>query len=351
MKYNLKSELKALLFVLMCILVEFLFLTNHLNSLDLWHNYLKIHFILLVINLLCFFLVRKNKYLSKLLLLHAILFFSCFTAGCIVYFGVFLSRFIFGKFKNFNPHFISSNDFLFVKEKKETLIDRLEDGLEHLDEHEYTDSYLDVMRFGSISQKITALNNVLNFYKPEFSEIFDIAINDESNVIRVQAATAVTKIREKYSKQVREAQKKLFNEDGSLPSKHSSLRSLVKCYMSYIDSGLLDIETIQDISGRILECYNKIGVKNYNIGDLEILSNIYVILQKYDDAHKILQDLYKKKAKPSSVSVLNYLKTLFHLKKMKELREFARKYKNTIDQEDPLSVIINDTSNAWVRAS
>ena len=69
------------------------------------------------------------------------------------------------------------------------------------DEHpvDYTVmSFMDVMEIGSEQQKRDALSKMTASFSPVFSKSFKRALSDDSSAIRVQAATAITRIENKF---------------------------------------------------------------------------------------------------------------------------------------------------------
>jgi hypothetical protein len=55
-------------------------------------------------------------------------------------------------------------------------------------------SFLDILTFGSVPQRQTAIGIMAQQFKPEFSPALRAAVRDEHNVIRVQAATAIARL-------------------------------------------------------------------------------------------------------------------------------------------------------------
>lgn len=350
MKFNLKSELKVLIFALLVALCEVSFLLYFLNDDNLAIYCFILHFILFIPNLILLLIHRKDTYLTKLLILHIILFSSCFILGSVIYIGIFNTRFLFDKSKRLAPKLVGKADFLFFKAKRETLSDRVDGGLEDVNEYDDIDFYLDIIRYGNINQKTIVLNNGLNFYKPEFAPIFKVAINDESNMIRVQAATALTKIKERYAKEISKVQKKVLDKNGKILNyKEKTIRSSIKSYLSYYQSGILDQEEIKNICLKILGYYDKIDAEKYNIKDLEIMADLHVRISNYDKAYKILKKIFREKEGISQLSIFNYMKTFFYLGKFDSLRKFATLYRGKLNQDDPISVMINDSTILWAR--
>jgi hypothetical protein len=96
--------------------------------------------------------------------------------------------------------------------------------------------FLDVLAFGTDSQKRTAIAKMTSNFHPNYAAAFKKALGDPSNMIRVQAATAITKIETMFLKRMI-----------TLSTIHASnrkdtvvVRALAEHYDNYAYIGLLD---------------------------------------------------------------------------------------------------------------
>ena len=113
--------------------------------------------------------------------------------------------------------------------------------------------FLDVISFGSEVQKRQALAKMTNHYQADFAPVFRKALNDPSNMIRVQAATAIARVESQFLKRMNKLSvTKLLAE-----SNPEMLRAVAEHYDNYAYTGLLDKDTEIMNRSKALELYNK----------------------------------------------------------------------------------------------
>ena len=109
----------------------------------------------------------------------------------------------------------------------------------------------DILSFGSFAQKQAAVTLITKYYKPSFAPVLKKALADESNAIRVQAATAMAKIEAEFLSKMmalsREAEKR--------PDDAVALRALAAHYDDYAFSGVLDPKREVETRGLAVETY------------------------------------------------------------------------------------------------
>lgn len=112
----------------------------------------------------------------------------------------------------------------------------------------------DILSFGSFAQKQAAVTLITKYYKPSFAPVLKKALADESNAIRVQAATAMAKIEAEFLSKMmtlsREAEKR--------PNDAAALRALAAHYDDYAFSGVLDPKREVDTRGLAVDTYRRI---------------------------------------------------------------------------------------------
>lgn len=112
----------------------------------------------------------------------------------------------------------------------------------------------DILSFGSFAQKQAAVTLITKYYKPSFAPVLKKALADESNAIRVQAATAMAKIEAEFLSKMmalsREAEKR--------PDDPAALGALAAHYDDYAFSGVLDPKREVETRGLAVETYRKL---------------------------------------------------------------------------------------------
>lgn len=111
--------------------------------------------------------------------------------------------------------------------------------------------FMEVMGIGSEAQKREAISKMTTRFHPSFAPVFRTALRDESNSIRVQAATAIARIENIFlTRQLRlnEARKRH-------PSDAALTLALAEFYDAYAFTGILDVERERENREKALQFY------------------------------------------------------------------------------------------------
>lgn len=84
----------------------------------------------------------------------------------------------------------------------EAIDEDLRTGRDEAPKHYDVESFMDVLRYGTDDQKRRALSKITSFFSPGFAPALRLALQDESNMIRVQAATAISMIENRFQKKL-----------------------------------------------------------------------------------------------------------------------------------------------------
>jgi len=113
--------------------------------------------------------------------------------------------------------------------------------------------FLDVLSFGTETQKRQALARMTANFHPMFAPVLKKALGDSSNTIRVQAATAITKIEQQFT----DRQMALSAVEKLHPGDPIVLKALAKHYDNYAYTGLLDANREASNRASALEYYKE----------------------------------------------------------------------------------------------
>ena len=98
--------------------------------------------------------------------------------------------------------------------------------------------FMDVMEIGNVGQKRDALSRIASSFSPRFAPSLKKALQDESSAIRVQAATAITKIENRFHDKLL----KIVQLHREHPKNPVIKKALAEHYDNYAFTGLLDSE-------------------------------------------------------------------------------------------------------------
>jgi tetratricopeptide (TPR) repeat protein len=113
--------------------------------------------------------------------------------------------------------------------------------------------FLDVLSFGNETQKRQALAKMTSHFHPNFAPAFKKALSDDSNTIRVQAATAITKIENQFTERLM----KLAKVKEQYEREPVVVLALAEHYDNYAYTGLLDADREQANRQRAFEHYQE----------------------------------------------------------------------------------------------
>jgi polysaccharide biosynthesis protein PelE len=97
-------------------------------------------------------------------------------------------------------------------------------------------SFNDMMNFGSEGQKRRAITKMTDQFHPLFAPVFKLALQDESNTIRVQAAASIVKIENQFSQTLHQIERL----EQKSPKDSALKLGLARYYDSFAFTGILD---------------------------------------------------------------------------------------------------------------
>lgn len=131
--------------------------------------------------------------------------------------------------------------------------DDLRTGRDESDRSYSVIPFLDVLSFGNELQKRHALAKMTSQFHPHFAPAFKKALADSSNTIRVQAATAITKIENAFTGRLM----KLTALKSRYPKEPIVVLALAEHYDNYAYTGLLDADREESNRKKALAGYHE----------------------------------------------------------------------------------------------
>lgn len=203
--------------------------------------------------------------------------------------------------------------------------------------------FIDVLDHGDDDQKRTVIALISKHFKPSFAPTLLRALQDKSNAIRVQAATAMARIENAVAEKSHEILKELEES----PEDADLLLELAQHYDEYALTGLLDSARQRDYRHKAMEAYGK--YLDEHPGDRSArtaMGRILVRKGRYSEAAEwFRQGLDDKEASPQAVLWL--MECLFHLDRLDELRELATDRMKKWEGKDNLPEKVAHTVRLW----
>lgn len=189
-------------------------------------------------------------------------------------------------------------------------------------------SFNDVLKRGSVQDKLAAIQVISRNFQPHFAPALKLGIQDSDPMIRVQAASAIAALERKFSNN----QQKLEKEH----AKKSSFKSLIALAVhhdNYGNLGILDADRAIENRKKALEYYKEAYDQNPDDDEINFaIGRLYVKLNQHQDAVDWYKNLIsKQKVTPEIIGWM--IESLFKLKAYDELRRFIVEYEKVIDIE------------------
>jgi tetratricopeptide (TPR) repeat protein len=180
---------------------------------------------------------------------------------------------------------------------------------------------VDVIKRGSESQKREAILKMTQFFHPDFGSVIKMALReDSSNVVRVQAATAITKIKNNFFSQLM-ALEKLRRK---YPDKNEILLAIASVYDDLAFSTILEPEQESEARQLALKFYEEFRAHRPNDKRLHYLIGRLMMRQgRYEEAVRWFEGAMTSELIKLDIWVL-YAECLYSLKRFDELRRQAR---------------------------
>ncbi len=203
--------------------------------------------------------------------------------------------------------------------------------------------FLDVMSIGSETQKRRAISRMTEYFEPQFAPAYHKALHDPSNAIRVQAATAVSKIENQF------LEESLMI--AGLIKKHPKDAVLRLAYAEHYDdyafTGILDEEREQSNRQKALENYRL--YLDAKPGDLHArvkLGRLLLRMGQYSEAadwfRQCIDGGYQ-----SDALIIWYVEALYNSGKFSELRKQARLFQVTAQQYQETNPELVESIRFW----
>ena len=181
--------------------------------------------------------------------------------------------------------------------------------------------FVDVIKRGTEIQKREAILKMTQFFHPDFGSVIKMALReDSSNVVRVQAATAITKIKNNFFTQLL----KLEKLRQKYPDRYEVLLAIASVYDDLAFSTILEPE--QESEARLLAMKFYRDYLSFKPNDKRIFYLIGRLLmrqEKYEEAVRWFESAITSETLKLDIWVL-YAECLYHLKRYSDLRRQAR---------------------------
>ncbi len=238
--------------------------------------------------------------------------------------GVMLMLAVFKVTKNYATTFTEWYYSIFPEDRK-SLPQEIADALQYGRDKSWQDysiiPFVDVIKRGNESQKREAILKMTQFFHPDFGSVIKMALReDSSNVVRVQAATAITKIKNNFFSQLMSLEKLRRK----YPDKNEILLAIASVYDDLAFSTILEPEQEGEARQLALKFYEEFRAHRPNDKRLHYLIGRLMMRQgRHEEAVRWFEGAMTSELLKLDIWVL-YAECLYRLKRFDELRRQAR---------------------------
>lgn len=193
----------------------------------------------------------------------------------------------------------------------------------------------EVMLFGTKKQKLIAIENILKYYRPEFISALKLAIVDESNSVRVLAATAISSLEDQFYKRLSQCQKS-YNDRPGDPEAVLELANEMREYSRF---DVFEAERLKEFKKSALQKYEE--YLEYVPNDFAVhyqVAELHLEMGSYKEAQEKIHHLIETNHLTNSEGFFKLMEIYFREGNYGKLREFAAEHFTEImksTEEDP----------------
>lgn len=227
------------------------------------------------------------------------------------------------------------------------IYDRIMEGFDENPSSYGVMPFVDVMRLGSENQKRRALAKMTSRFNPRFAPAFRYALSDNSNTIRVQAATAIAKVERDFMTKLERIELARTVE----PNNPVLTMALAKFYDDYAFTGVLDSELEKSNRERAIATYKTYLQQDPNSAEAWIaIGRLLYRNKQWEEAADWFRHAMDRGLRVNSM-VLWYFECLFRLGQFKELRRALLEYGRGIVGMEELPKDVRDAVSLWIQVA
>lgn len=220
-----------------------------------------------------------------------------------------------------------------AKQKNAELLYRILLGWEQVGSVVTSRSYYEIIRFGTEEQKQAAIEKMLDHFQPEFLPILKEALNDSSNAIRVQGATALRALEDQFSDQYLSLKERI--EESPL---NSILRlEFAKHCETWATSNLLSKKDEEQIFAESILAYQEYVKKHPKDDQTKLtLARLLLNIGEKDKACSLIDQCRL----PNDQAAFLKMETLYSDKRFAEIKKMAKNLQ-------PTSISMKNVVTLW----
>lgn len=203
--------------------------------------------------------------------------------------------------------------------------------------------FMEVLHYGTETQKRDAISKMTLRFNPVFAPAFARALKDESNMIRVQAATAITKIENMFLEKLM----KLSSIYDKNPNDPEVVQALAEHYDEYAFTGILDPERERNNRDKALKHYREYLRFGGNNTDIRMrIGRILLRSKQIKEAADWFEECINAGYEDDILYVW-YMEVLFILQRYDRLRKLAPRMEAYAESRKKLQPQLGEAILLW----
>jgi hypothetical protein len=203
--------------------------------------------------------------------------------------------------------------------------------------------FIDVLSFGSRQQKQAMIAMITSRFHPSFAPVLRKALSDSNQAIRVQAATAMTRVENGFLEKSLERAEAARNDPGN----PELILRIARHYDSYAFAGILDEKREHENRDKAASAYLRyIEQRPENREISAEAGRLLVRKGDYLTAAALLRESIRR-GDASRAAVLWYMESLYRLKRYAELRKLANEHGEALGSDAALPAEVSDAVRIW----
>jgi polysaccharide biosynthesis protein PelE len=204
-------------------------------------------------------------------------------------------------------------------------------------------AFADVLAFGSVPQKQALIALISQQFRPAFGPILKRALTDIDSSIRVQAATAMSRLENAFLDRTLQ----LDLQARENPRDVEALRSLARHYDHYLYSGILDVRREEEVRAQALAAYRRcVDAEPDDLGSRLAAGRLLLRGRRYAEAAEWF-DRAMQAGISTPQAALWYMESLFHSGGLSKLRELARNWRGAFESLTDFPADAQEAARLW----
>ncbi|MCW5770947.1 MAG: hypothetical protein KIT16_04865 [Rhodospirillaceae bacterium] len=204
-------------------------------------------------------------------------------------------------------------------------------------------SYMDVMGHGTAEQRLAVVATVARNFRPVFAPVLKQALGDDNPEVRVQAATAISKLTDDFVARVQGLEAAV----AAAPRDSARLRDLAQAYDEYAYTGILDAALEQNNRMRALQLWIAYCELAPEDRDATLaVGRLLMRLERHKLAAQWLERAFAE-GRASRQAVLWYMEVLYEMGRTDALRALAGQSVSDLAQDRKLSAKAISAVQLW----